>query len=79
MPPPIFYRVGLVGTNLELLACPSPAFALWTLPFSIIVAAVGLYVLRHPRFRKPVPSRSLCLLSHLPNKVDTVLYTKGTS
>jgi hypothetical protein len=53
------------------------ALALWVIPFPLLLAAVGLHVLRHPRFRKPVPSAAVCLISRLPNRADTVIYAKG--
>jgi len=53
------------------------ALALWLIPPSLLSAAVGLHALRHPRFRTPIPSKAVCLLSRLPNRADTVIYAKG--
>eukprot|EP00669_Euglena_mutabilis_P006185 TRINITY_DN1890_c0_g1_i3.p3 TRINITY_DN1890_c0_g1~~TRINITY_DN1890_c0_g1_i3.p3 ORF type:complete len:141 (+),score=41.11 TRINITY_DN1890_c0_g1_i3:900-1322(+) len=53
------------------------ALALWIIPFPLLLAAIGLFLLRHPRFRKPVPSAAVCLISRLPNRADTVIYAKG--
>ena len=45
------------------------------LPFLVqpLVAALGLFVLRHPRFRDPLPSSLLNVLLRLPTRVDRVL------
>jgi len=50
--------------------------ALWVIPFPHLLAAIGLFLLRHPRFSTPVPCAAVCLLSRLPNRDDTVIYAK---
>eukprot|EP00668_Euglena_longa_P011911 GGOE01014331.1.p1 GENE.GGOE01014331.1~~GGOE01014331.1.p1 ORF type:complete len:809 (+),score=153.75 GGOE01014331.1:18-2444(+) len=74
-----FTMTDYIISNVAIMVMLLLTLALWVLPFSVIVAVAGLVVLRHPRFRRPSPSRALCLLSHLPNRLDTVLYAKGTA
>jgi hypothetical protein len=68
-----------VITKIVLSALILLLFVISYVPFPLIMLAAGLYALRHPRFRKPVPSKLLCLLSCLPDDLDTVIYTKTGS
>eukprot|EP00668_Euglena_longa_P004935 GGOE01005794.1.p1 GENE.GGOE01005794.1~~GGOE01005794.1.p1 ORF type:complete len:830 (-),score=178.65 GGOE01005794.1:273-2762(-) len=63
-------------TAIIMMALTALCILIWLFPFNLLLAVLGLILLRHPSLRKPTPSPPLCLLSRLPNKADRVIYTK---
>jgi len=53
--------------------CLLAAVLLYVTPFRIIVIMFGLYFLRHPRFRDPLPSAPLNFFRRLPALSDRIL------
>lgn len=49
------------------------AIVLYVTPFQLIAMLVGLYMLRHPRFRSRMPSVPANFFKRLPSKSDTLL------
>ncbi|KAK0575640.1 hypothetical protein LWI29_004348 [Acer saccharum] len=49
------------------------AVCLYITPFQVIAVLVGLYLLRHPRFRSKLPSVPVNFFKRLPSKADMLL------
>ena len=64
-------------TLMLLVGSGAVMVVLWLVPFSWLMAVGGCFVLRHPRFRDPLPAKPLCLASRLPDKQDTMVLVKG--
>ncbi|CAI9761142.1 unnamed protein product [Fraxinus pennsylvanica] len=61
------------ATALFVTFCFVAAIALYVTPFQVVALLAGFYVLRHPRFRKKVPSVPLNYFRRLPSKADCML------
>ncbi|KAI4332191.1 hypothetical protein L6164_017121 [Bauhinia variegata] len=49
------------------------AVFIYVTPFQVVAVLVGLYMLRHPRFRKKMPSVPVNFFKRLPSKSDMML------
>ena len=49
------------------------AAVLYVTPIRVVSLVFGLYVLRHPRFRGPMPSAASNFFKRLPSRADTML------
>ncbi|KAI4324185.1 hypothetical protein L6164_023742 [Bauhinia variegata] len=49
------------------------AVFIYVTPFQVVAVLVGLYMLRHPRFRKKLPSVPVNFFKRLPSKADMML------
>ncbi|GLT62356.1 hypothetical protein SLA2020_350010 [Shorea laevis] len=61
------------ATTLFITFCLIAAIVLYVTPFQVVVLLVGLYVLRHPRFRHKLPSVPLNFFRRLPARSDSML------
>ncbi|KAL6650889.1 hypothetical protein ACP70R_009814 [Stipagrostis hirtigluma subsp. patula] len=61
------------ATALFTAFCLVAAVVLYVTPFRVVALAVGLYVLRHPRFRGRMPSAAGNFFKRLPSRADTML------
>lgn len=61
------------ATALFVLFCLLAAILLYATPFQVLAAAVGIYVMRHPRFRSKLPSAPLNFFRRLPAMTDSML------
>ncbi|XVF81096.1 hypothetical protein PTKIN_Ptkin15bG0128900 [Pterospermum kingtungense] len=61
------------ATFLFVMFCLFAAVGFYAVPFRVVVALWGLYVLRPPRFRSKLPSRALSFFRRLPTKADSLL------
>ncbi|GAV74158.1 C2 domain-containing protein/PRT_C domain-containing protein [Cephalotus follicularis] len=61
------------ATFLFVVLCPIVAIGFYVVPFRVVLALWGLYVLRPPRFRSKLPSRVLSFFRRLPAKSDSLL------
>ena len=61
------------ATTLFLTFCLIAAIVLYVTPFQVVALLIGLYVLRHPRFRHKLPSAPLNFFRRLPAKSDSML------
>ncbi|CAH8270922.1 unnamed protein product [Arabidopsis lyrata] len=61
------------ATTLFVLFCLIAAIVLYVTPFQVVALLVGIYVLRHPRFRHKLPSVPLNLFRRLPARSDSLL------
>ncbi|XP_074583012.1 FT-interacting protein 7-like [Curcuma longa] len=61
------------ATAIFLLFSMMAAIVLYTTPLQVLVALVGFYIMRHPRFRNPMPSAPLNFFRRLPAKTDSLL------
>ncbi|RYR22007.1 hypothetical protein Ahy_B03g067297 isoform G [Arachis hypogaea] len=50
------------------------AVFIYVTPFQVVAILVGLYMLRHPRFRSKMPSVPVNFFKRLPSKSDMMLY-----
>ncbi|KAG0576152.1 hypothetical protein KC19_5G059000 [Ceratodon purpureus] len=53
--------------------CLMSAIILYVTPFQVVAVLLGVYALRHPRFRDPLPSVPLNLFKRLPSQADRIL------
>lgn len=65
-----FYRATAIFIGFCLLA----AITLYVTPFKVVAILLGLYALRHPRFRDPLPAVPLNFFSRLPSQSDRILW-----
>nr|XP_024367664.1 protein QUIRKY-like isoform X2 [Physcomitrium patens] len=56
-----------------IAVCLISAIVLYVTPFQVVAILWGVYALRHPRFRDPLPSVPLNLLKRLPSQADRIL------
>jgi|UniRef100_A0A2N9H934 hypothetical protein len=61
------------ATTLFIVFCFIAAIVLYVTPFQVVALLVGLYVLRHPRFRHKLPSVPLNFFRRLPARSDSML------
>ncbi|KAG6771336.1 FT-interacting protein 3 [Populus alba] len=61
------------ATALFVLFCLIAAIVLYITPFQVVALLIGLYVLRHPRFRHKLPSVPLNFFRRLPARTDSML------
>ncbi|KAK2658917.1 hypothetical protein Ddye_005450 [Dipteronia dyeriana] len=61
------------GTAIFIIFSLIWAVCLYVTPFQVIAVLVGLYLLRHPRFRSKMPSVPVNFFKRLPSKSDMLL------
>ncbi|XP_025824067.1 FT-interacting protein 1-like [Panicum hallii] len=61
------------ATALFTAFCLVAAVVLYVTPIRVVALVVGLYVLRHPRFRSRMPSAAGNFFKRLPSRADTML------
>ncbi|KAM7273397.1 hypothetical protein ACFE04_028061 [Oxalis oulophora] len=61
------------ATTLFVIFCLIAAVVLYVTPFQVIGLLIGLYALRHPRFRHKLPSVHLNFFRRLPARSDSML------
>ncbi|CAA6672318.1 unnamed protein product [Spirodela intermedia] len=61
------------ATSLFLTFCLIASVFLYVTPFTVVVSFLGLYSLRHPRFRSKLPSPLLSFFRRLPARTDSML------
>ncbi|GKV22208.1 hypothetical protein SLEP1_g32092 [Rubroshorea leprosula] len=61
------------ATTLFITFCLIAAIVLYVTPFQVVVLLMGLFVLRHPRFRHKLPSVPLNFFRRLPARSDSML------
>ncbi|CAO2837237.1 unnamed protein product [Amaranthus hypochondriacus] len=61
------------ATALFVTFCLLAAIVLYITPFKAIILFYGIYVLRHPRFRKRLPSVPINFFRRLPARTDSML------
>ncbi|OMO78212.1 C2 calcium-dependent membrane targeting [Corchorus olitorius] len=61
------------ATFLFVIFCLFAAVGFYAVPLRVVVALLGLYALRPPRFRSKLPSRALSFFRRLPTKADSLL------
>lgn len=61
------------ATGIFIMFCLVTAIVLYVTPFQVIAVLLGLYTLRHPRFRDPLPAVPLNFFKRLPSQSDRIL------
>ncbi|MBA0626555.1 hypothetical protein Godav_004209 [Gossypium davidsonii] len=61
------------ATTLFVTFCLIAAIVLYVTPFQVVALLIGLYALRHPRFRHKLPSVPLNFFRRLPARSDSML------
>ncbi|KAM0051435.1 putative C2 domain, phosphoribosyltransferase, C2 domain superfamily [Helianthus debilis subsp. tardiflorus] len=61
------------ATSLFVIFCLLAAIVLYVTPFQLIAILTGFYVLRHPRFRRKLPSVPINFFRRLPARTDCML------
>ncbi|KAK9057697.1 hypothetical protein SSX86_022533 [Deinandra increscens subsp. villosa] len=61
------------ATSLFVIFCLLAAVVLYVTPFQVVAIFTGFYVLRHPRFRRKLPSVPLNFFRRLPARTDCML------
>ncbi|KAJ6843225.1 FT-interacting protein 1-like [Iris pallida] len=61
------------ATALFVTFCLVAAIVLYVTPFRVVAFLVGIYMLRHPRFRHKLPSVPLNFFRRLPARTDSML------
>ncbi|MFS7903788.1 putative C2 domain, phosphoribosyltransferase, C2 domain superfamily [Helianthus anomalus] len=61
------------ATSLFVVFCLLAAIVLYVTPFQVIAILTGFYVLRHPRFRRKLPSVPINFFRRLPARTDCML------
>ncbi|XP_076881285.1 FT-interacting protein 3-like [Bidens hawaiensis] len=61
------------ATSLFVIFCLLAAVVLYVTPFQVVAILTGFYVLRHPRFRRKLPSVPLNFFRRLPARTDCML------
>lgn len=61
------------ATTIFITFCLLAAVVLYVTPFQAVAVIVGVYLLRHPRFRNKLPSVSLNFFRRLPARTDSML------
>ncbi|CAL5031502.1 unnamed protein product [Urochloa decumbens] len=61
------------ATAIFTAFCLAAAVVLYVTPARVVVLVVGLYALRHPRFRSRFPSAAGNFFKRLPSRADTML------
>ncbi|KAJ7520570.1 hypothetical protein O6H91_19G012500 [Diphasiastrum complanatum] len=61
------------ATAIFITFCLIAAIVLYVTPFQVVAVLVGIYVLRHPRFRNHMPPVPLNFFRRLPSLADRIL------
>ncbi|KAJ3678678.1 hypothetical protein LUZ60_002481 [Juncus effusus] len=61
------------ATVVFLLFCVLAAITLYVMPIQILLIIFGFYMMRHPRFRRRLPSAPMNFFRRLPARTDTLL------
>lgn len=61
------------ATSLFIIFCLIASVTLYVTPFKIVVLVVGLFLMRHPRFRSKLPSVPSNFFRRLPSRADSML------
>jgi len=61
------------ATAIFIIFCLVAAIVLYVTPFQVVAVLLGVYTLRHPRFREPLPPVPLNLFKRLPSQSDRIL------
>lgn len=61
------------ATALFIIFALMWAVFIYVTPFQVVAILIGLYVLRHPRFRRKLPSVPVNFFKRLPSKADMML------
>ena len=67
------HMTNFVITAIFALGVAGLLVAVWCLPLPLLISISGCYVMRPPMFRKPVPSKVLCLFARMPNDRDAAI------
>lgn len=62
------------ATSLFVVFCLLAAVVLYVTPFQVVAILTGFYVLRHPRFRRKLPSVPVNFFRRLPARTDCMLW-----
>ncbi|KAJ7542858.1 hypothetical protein O6H91_09G015200 [Diphasiastrum complanatum] len=60
------------ATAISITFCLIAAIVLYVIPFQVVIVVVGIYILRHPRFRNPLPPAPLNFFRRLPSLADRI-------
>ncbi|CAM6022599.1 unnamed protein product [Sphagnum balticum] len=61
------------ATAIFVTFCLVTAIVLYATPFQAVAVLLGVYVLRHPRFRDPLPAIPINFFNPLPSQSDRIL------
>ncbi|KAJ7136434.1 hypothetical protein O6H91_Y556400 [Diphasiastrum complanatum] len=61
------------ATAIAIAFCLVVAITLYVVPLRLVAVLLGLYLLRHPRFRDPLPAVPLSFFRRLPSLADRIL------
>ncbi|KAK6937081.1 Phosphoribosyltransferase C-terminal [Dillenia turbinata] len=61
------------ASALFITLCLVAAIVLYVIPFKVVALLTGFYVLRHPRFRRKLPSQPINFFRRLPARTDCML------
>lgn len=61
------------ATTIFIVFCLVAAVVLYVTPFQVLALITGFYVMRHPRFRRKMPSVPLNFFRRLPARTDSML------
>ncbi|XP_031501785.1 FT-interacting protein 3-like [Nymphaea colorata] len=61
------------ATFLFVIMCLVGAVGFYAVPFQVVVACAGVYMMRPPRFRSRLPSPALSFFRRLPARADALL------
>ncbi|XP_057780661.1 FT-interacting protein 3-like [Salvia miltiorrhiza] len=61
------------ATVLFMIFCVVAATVLYVVPFQLLIIMIGLYSMRHPRFRHKLPPAPLNFFRRLPARTDSML------
>ncbi|CAN4080494.1 unnamed protein product [Withania somnifera] len=61
------------ATALFLIFCLVASVVLYVTPFKLVASLMGLYTMRHPKFKEKLPSVPLSFFRRLPAKADSLL------
>jgi acyl-CoA synthetase (AMP-forming)/AMP-acid ligase II len=61
------------ATAILIAFCITASIILYVTPFQVVAALLGVYILRHPRFRDPWPAAPWNLFGRLPSQADRIL------
>ncbi|KAJ4905268.1 C2 calcium/lipid-binding plant phosphoribosyltransferase family protein [Raphanus sativus] len=61
------------ATSIFMVVCLVSSVVLYVVPFKVFVLLAGLYIMRHPRFRRKTPNGLVNFFKRLPAKTDCML------
>jgi hypothetical protein len=61
------------ATAIFITFCLTAAIVLYVTPFQVVAVLLGVYILRHPRFRDPLPPVPWNFFGRLPSQADRIL------